>query len=568
MTEQVLTTKNENYIYIGLLILILLLGTALRVANTEKLPLDQLEANLALNARPLPDGDMSISQPFYSVVTRFLFWMFDESNLFARLLPIIAGCVLILLPWFIGDFISDRMKLFLSLGLALDPALMAASKTAGSQMIALTGAWLAILFFMKKKPVMTGLCLAIFFMSGTNFILGGVIIGFTLLWILLRDTESEVVKSLLTSFLWRKTLIAFSVTYAVLSSAFFTNPSGIGASFQDLSSVFQPTPVHQLSIGMGMLLIAFFLYELFPLALGIWKILADRKHPELWQRFSIWMSLIAFLIILLLPSRSALDLIWVSVPLWALAAGQLDKLVEDFKDFQPISFAVGTFFLLMIGFLLFTYVGAVNIEYDQQQLLIRAALIGGSILLLMISFTLVIYTWNVGTARDALLFGIGFHLVVFGFLSQTWHSAYLGVSPESELWRQSASLVDADRLLDTVEDISEMNHGQRINQPMVLLGLDAPALEWLLRDQELIVTNAITSGEAPEMVITDLLEAQFWGAEYTGQDFRSSSNPNWSWLNIREWMHWSIFHEVNLTTDEMAILWVRTDLFPGQSETE
>lgn len=568
MTEQAQTTKNKKQLYLAMLIMVLLLGTVLRVANSEKLPLDQMEANLALNARLFQDEDVTITQPFYTVATSFLFWVFEDTNFFARFVPILAGVILIFLPWFFGDMFSDRLKLLLSIGLALDPALIAASKTAGSHTIAVVGLWLAVLFFIKKKPILVGLFLSMFFMSGTQFILGGVIFALTLLWLIIRDTEAEFVKTLLKDFSWRNMLIAFGLSYIVISSAFFTIPSGIGASFRDFASVFQAKEVQPLTIGMGMLVIALLVYELFPLLLGILKVIKDRKDSALWMRFSKWMSLIAFLIVLLLPNRTAQNLVWLSVPLWLLAASQLDYLIDGLKRVNLISSAAGLFFLLMIGFLLFTYVGAVNIEFDQQQMLIRGALIGGSLLLILISFLLVIYTWDGDVARNALLLGLGFHLVVFGLFSQSWHSAYLGVSPQSELWRQSTYLVDADRLTVTVRDISEMNHGQRVNQPVVLLDIESPATEWLLRDQDLTVTKALTNGEAPEIVITDLLEPQFWGAEYTGQDFRLSSSPNWSWLNTREWLHWTIFHEVPLTTDEMAILWVRTDLFPGQSVTD
>lgn len=257
-----------------------------------------------------------------------------------------------------------------------------------------------------------------------------------------------------------------------------------------------------------------------------------------------------------------------------LAAEQLDRLFAGFKQFEPISLAVGLFFLLMVGFILFTYVGAVNVDgvnYEidpqvvQQKLLIRGLLVVGGILLVGISYYLAAFTWDLNIAQNALMLGIGFYLFAFGLFTQSWHSAYLGVSPQSEIWHQSSVLVDGDRILETIEDVSEMNHGQRIEQPIVIVGINSPALEWHLRKQDITTTPALSSGVTPEIIITNLTEAQLWGAVYTGQDFRLSTTPNWSWLTVREWLSWTIFHKAEITTDEVAILWVRTDLFPGQS---
>ena len=564
------TKKNESQLYFWLMVLVVLLGFGLRIAKLGILPLNNAEAALALNVDLVARGEETeITQTLYTTVTGALFWLFEAGNGIARLLPLLAGTMLIFLPWMLGDLFSDRVKLLMSFGLALDPALMAASKTAGSHMIAVLSLWLVIAFFLKKKPLWTGIAFSPFFMSGVSFLLGGIIFGLTLLWLLLRDPSSEAIKTEIKNFNWKTAAAAFAVSFILIASALFTNPAGIGAVFQDILVAFSISANANISLGLGAFLIAFFVYEFFPLLLGVLRVIKLTDQDSFSIRAFAWAGLVALIVVVLNPGRAALDLIWVSVPLWMLAAQQLDKIIENFREFNLPSAASGLFFLLLIGFMFFNAVGAVNIEYtDRQQLLIRFILLGGSAVLIAITYFLITYSWGEYAAKNALIVGLGVFLFCFGLLMPSWFSAFLGDDPQNELWHQSASFVDAQRLLETVEDLAEMNHGQRIDQSIVLLDVDAPAVQWQLRDQEVVNTNVLVVGESPEMLLTPLTEPQLWGAEYTGQDFRIGVSPNWSWLNFREWMHWIIFHEVSINTEEWRILWVRTDLFPGQSAAE
>lgn len=572
--QKIEKTKNSTQLLRFLAILVLIAGFGLRIAKANALPLDQVEASLAMNAVNLFEDDTQISQPFYSVITGILFWLSEDSNMAARLVPVLVGTALILLPWLTGDWLSERTKLILSIGFAFDPALVAASKTVGSMVIAVTALFLAILLFLKKKPVGVGVASAIVFMSGPAFVTGGLAYGLAFLMVLIRHDEAGKVKASLREYSWKPTLIAFAVSYGLISSAFFMQPGGIGASFQDIANLFNPVELQPISLGVMAIVIAVLVYEFVPLLFSVWGWVKDHGEAKLWLRFCLWASVFVFVLLLINPDRYALNLAWLSVPLWTVAAVQIDRLLEEFSSFEPISLAIAAFFLLMIGFVLFTFVGAVNVdganymiypEETQQKLVVRSLLVVGGLLLVGITYFLVGYTWNVSIAQNAMMAGVGFYLVVFGLLGTSWHSAFLGVEQEAEIWHQSSVLVDGDRVLETISDISEMNHGQRVNQPIMIVGINSPALEWHLRDHEVQTVQSLTSTESPEMIITNLIDAQMWTAEYTGQDFRLSTTQNWSLFSLQEWLSWTIFHKVEITNDDMAILWVRTDQFPGQT---
>ena len=575
--QQVGKIKSNTQLLQVMTVLVLIAGFGLRIAKANVLPLNQIEATLAISAENLFEDNSQISQPFYTVITGLLFWLFEDTNFVARIIPILAGSALILLPWLTGSWLSDRSKFILSVGFAFDPALIAASKTVGSTSIAVTALFLVILLFLKKKPIGLGFALAIVFMSGPVFITGGLAYGLALLLILIVNDSAEKVRFAFRDFSWKPTLITFAICYGLISSAFFMRPAGIGSSFEDIANLFNPTGLQPISLGVIAIVIAVLVYEFVPLLFGVWRWATKRKGQPLWMRFCLWASVFTFFVILINPERLALNLVWLSIPLWIVAASQLDELLEGFSEFEPISLAIAAFFLLMIGFVLFTFVGAVNVdgvnvfiypEETQHKLLIRSLLIVGGLLLVGITYFLVGYTWNTNVAQNALMIGVGFFLVVFGLLGPSWHSAFLGVQQESEIWHQSSVLVDGERILETISDISEMNHGQRENQSITIVGIESPALEWHLRAHDIKTVQSLTTTDSPEMIITNLIDAQMWTAEYTGQDFNLSSIPNWSLLNLQEWLSWSLFHKLEVTNDEMAILWVRTDQFPGQSLSE
>lgn len=569
MLQSTENRKKPETISIIVLVLIVILGLALRVAKTNTLPLDAYEATFALDVEAMLRGNQDFGQALYSVETGLFFWLFEANNFFARLLPVLTGTMIILLPWLMGDLFSNRMKLILSVGLAVDPALVAASKTIGSDIFAVAVLWLALICFLKKKPVATGIVLALFLLSGNGFILGGLIFGIALLWMLIRDTSADDVKRAFVAFDWRKAGVSFIAAYLLISSALFTNPAGLSAIFRDIGILFQMDNLTYVAVGIFPLLISLVFYELFPLILGVWGSFVRREESSFWMRFCLVLILAGLVVVLVNPGRMALHLVWLSVPLWLLASRQIEKIINGFQSFDLISLGVAAFLFLMLGFILFSCVSAVNVdgvnvaqgqEGSEQQLFIRVLLIAGSLVLMGISYFLATYTWNSLVSRQGLVIGAGVFLILFGLLSQSWHSAYLGNDPSAEMWRPAETLFDADRLVETVADISEMNHGLRKGQPIVIAGIDSPALEWALRDHHITKTDVILAGESSEMVITPLPAPQEF---YTGQDFVVGKNIDWASFSGFDWLSWMLFHESEKYLEERAILWVRTDMFPG-----
>lgn len=101
------------------------------------------------------------------------------------------------------------------------------------------------------------------------------------------------------------------------------------------------------------------------------------------------------------------------------------------------------------------------------------------------------------------------------------------------------------------------------SQPVVIAGIDSPALEWLLRDRPVEVRTAAGAESKPPMVITPDTQDPVLVTGYRGQSFVWRSKPTWRLFKFAEWLP---FHE-STHENETVILWVRNDLFPDLKPT-
>ena len=126
------------------------------------------------------------------------------------------------------------------------------------------------------------------------------------------------------------------------------------------------------------------------------------------------------------------------------------------------------------------------------------------------------------------------------------------------MWRPEAQLPMADLLLRTVQDQSEWSGMDANEQPLVIAGIDSPALRWLLRDRPVEIRSSAGAGLNPPMVISRDEQDPALTSAYRGQSFVWRSTPAWRLFRLPEWLP---FHETSQETENI-ILWVRNDLFP------
>jgi hypothetical protein len=93
------------------------------------------------------------------------------------------------------------------------------------------------------------------------------------------------------------------------------------------------------------------------------------------------------------------------------------------------------------------------------------------------------------------------------------------------------------------------------------MGIDSPALEWVLRYHEVKVVDEFNPQVAPPIVITPVMNDLGLPAAYRGQDFLWRQTPQWQGVKAPDWIRWLVFRQLP-RENETIILWARNDLFP------
>jgi hypothetical protein len=121
--------------------------------------------------------------------------------------------------------------------------------------------------------------------------------------------------------------------------------------------------------------------------------------------------------------------------------------------------------------------------------------------------------------------------------------------------------VQAELLLASVKDISEFSLGHDQSQPVLIVGIDSPALEWALRNHSVKVVSALDPQTSPPLFITPVMDNPGLPAAYRGQDFTWRAQPQWEIAQSTDWISWLVFRKLPAES-ETIILWARDDLFP------
>jgi hypothetical protein len=115
-------------------------------------------------------------------------------------------------------------------------------------------------------------------------------------------------------------------------------------------------------------------------------------------------------------------------------------------------------------------------------------------------------------------------------------------------------------LESTVSDVSEWGIGDDHAAAVTIVGVDSPALEWVLREHNVSTVQTLDGASAPDIVITPLQDNPVLSSAYRGQDFAWRQTPLWSVTVPQDWVRWVALREMP-TSGETLIVWAREDLF-------
>lgn len=551
----------------GLYLAIFILAVTVRLLRLGQNPMSDAEADLALRALTLARGE-TISfgaQSGYVVLTGGLFYLLQSTAFLARLLPALFGSLLAGMPFLLREQLGKKAGLLFALFLAVDPALVAASRQADSLMIAVASLLLFCVFVLKKQPEVSGVFLALSLLSGPDLWAGVLALVGAGVWLLLRKKRLDGDLNLpgvtgLQDFAWKKALIWFAACFVLTGSLFFIAPGGIGGAVASIPAYFGGWTQASV-VSLQRVFVALLAYECLGLIFGVWGMASIGKHGNDVDRFLRNWGLLALLLVVAYPARQEIDLAWVMVPMLGLAARRIAHQLDAEPEPRWMAYllAVGISVLFILAWMNVISVSSpVFVEAELQLRYIRLAATVAVIALLVL---LVGWGWSPSAARSGFVWGFSAVLLLYTF-SASWHASGMGANPEAELWLTGPYTADADLISKTVGDLSEQYTGERTRGEVTVLGVDSPSLKWLLRDVEKARFVDTLPGDAqPAIIITPAQQELGLAAAYTGQDFVLQQSPAWSLLLRPEWMGWVNFREVVLQ-ETRIVLWARSDLFP------
>jgi len=188
----------------------------------------------------------------------------------------------------------------------------------------------------------------------------------------------------------------------------------------------------------------------------------------------------------------------------------------------------------------------------------------GAFLIIILCISFVAFGWSTRTAW----LGTTWAFVIFSgvyTLASAWGASGLRAQNGIEFWTPDQPPAQADILLSTVNDISEFSVGHAQAQPVTVMGINSPALEWVLRNRPVEIVSTLDSQVAPPIVITPMMNDLGLPAAYRGQDFTWRQTPQWQAIKAPDWIRWLVFRQLP-RENETIVLWARDDLFPDARE--
>ncbi len=547
------------------------LALLLRLVKLGAAPLTDLEASNALPVfNWLQNGLVPTgSQAAYTLFSGFVFFLFNSTNLAARLVPAIAGSLLVLAPLFFRGQLGRWPALIAAFGLAIDPVLLAISRQADGGIWAITFTVLAFGLLLNRRFVWSGICFGLALLGGPNLWMGWLGLGAAIFASSRRHfaavDASQLEGQSSRSFL-AKVASAAAITLVAVGTFFLFAPFGLSMAAGSLPEFLRSwTQTGNFTIQTAA--IALLSYALLPFILGSIQAISGWRHKDQIDQFlTIWV-LIALLLWFACRGRMMGYAGWIMIPLWALSARQIEIWLRKPGFDARFTAATATVVFVLIFFIILNAVGILHPAGWSAETTLQIVKIVVAFVLLMLTIVLVGWGWNWSAARQGVQWASGAALLLI-LISMSLRAGGLGVRPQAELWRSGAYFADADLLDKTLHDLSINKSGQVNSLQVSVVGIQSPIVKWTLRYfSNVQYTDRISMQETPDVILTNDQTQPGQISTYRGQDFVLSVQPAWSQMIGSNWSNWLVFREAPQETTKF-ILWARTDLFPGESAVQ
>jgi hypothetical protein len=519
----------------------------------------------------------------------------------ARLLPAIVGSALVFAPYFFREKIKPAPALILAFLFAIDPGLVALSRQANGTILAATFLLFAWGMWRNRRLVPAGIFAGLALLSGPSLWAGVLVLGVTRLFLQgmesrpavgsktadpyptpdSQSTSSQPIDFQLPNYptpelsTYKPALLALIVTLLLGGTLFFLSPNGLSAWLSSLPVYLRGWTSPTL-MTPGRILLAFVGYEPLAIFLAVLSLVRGyRSRSRRILRLCLWLGVALLLAIFY---RQPGELVWVIIPLLALAALELWRALNIFAEER---LEVGVVVLALTILLVYIWFDVAKIGVDPQGQLTTTTLplfgrdiqisaapyliLLGAFLILILCVSFVAFGWSTRTAWLGMTWAF---VIVLGMytLASAWGASRMRIQTGIEFWTPDQPPMQAKLLLSSLDDISEFSAGHAQAQAVTLMGIDSPALEWALQGRPVERVSTLDPQVAPPIVITPAINDLGLPAAYRGQDFTWRQTPQWQAVTAPDWIRWLVFRQLPKES-ETIVLWVRDDLFPDARET-
>ncbi len=554
---------NSHLIYVFLFFI----AFAIRFFASQRLSINSYEASILLKitdrASTYPEGFSIIE----SLLNKSSFFLFSDSDLAARIWPVIAGSAITLLPLYLRKQLNPKKGVMLSLFIAVDHFLVVNSIQIGSNIFTFL-AFLFLLGAIWKRDVFTGiLSFILIFFSGRGVMLA-MILGITFL-VYQKVHEWDDVNNFIeeSKKWWKKNDVfqfpKFLILGLLLVFGFAIFKLDISLILSDLINNLEYIQggykMGESPFAYGVVLISYLPFYMILFLYSLINSLNKGKRPE--NILLLWIT-IALLFIFFNPYHKFIDLIWISGPMllyssfitpiniWRGNSNKTNGLL------RIIIFLI-LLIALSMNFASFIYQGYSGISQFKT-------LISIITILIVIAAFIIFLTYQYSTKHSFLNLLNATFIILFvvqvGFSLRA--SGLYGSRYSEVLW--VGDIVDKEIIQSQIESKKQTREFTSEGVKVGLLNVSEPCVLWELRSCDMnSFKKRLKPNEKFDIVISqeDFIDETM--GKYYGQEFIIDAFPKWSIEPIKslwsyDYWSWLIFRRQQMNKS-FNYIWVNAE---------
>lgn len=567
MIKKIITI--EHFLYI----LAVIIGVSFRFIDLGSLPLSDAEGLVSLHALQLISGESNFGhsdQTFLANIQAILFFFFGNSNFVARFFPALIGVLIIPTPGLFKKYFSPQAMIILSFWIALSPTFIALSRQVDSTILFLLSGLLFIFFLINRSVIPSAIFFTISLLTGRIFFWAVIIFLFTFIYLnlFLRNQKNRIYDQsiqLLKNFEWKKFGFISIITYFLVSTVGFLFPeqlSGVGYGFNAyLNGWSQPS-----TISLPDLLRGLFFYEYGAILFGIAGIIFMIRKDPIARLLLTGFLLFSIIQIILVSEKSIYYNLFIILPLMIAASFFIHQFATVSRMFLPKILAIIFITLSIIFFISLAFMSMfANPSQGGQENTLRIFFVIAGFALIIGAGLLTGWAISWKIAGKSFLFVAIIFLVILTF-SAAVNASGLRNPYHNEILQLQPLPVEQDLLINTLEDYSEWNYGEKLTIKIFVMGDQPASLLWTLRNfKNVSLGNEVPLNEEIDAIITNADQNLVQSDSFRGQDILWTSKPAWSLMSSSEYAHWFLTRRAlqDVINQKTIIVWVRNSLFPG-----